>query len=234
MNKIPYHIVLFPDGNRRWARKRGFSTLKGHQEGYRNLIKFCEWCKKRGVKILTAFGFSTENWKRPKEEVRYLMRLFEQFLFQNMKKYQKNTGYQEEGIRIRIIGQKERLPQSLQGVIERIENLTKDCKNLHLNLAVSYGGRWDIVQALQKIVRKKISPKDITENLINNHLSTAGLPAPDLIIRAGDEQRLSNFVIWQAAYSELYFSKKLWPDFTEKDLDKVLREYAYRKRRFGE
>ncbi len=233
-DKIPYHIVLFPDGNRRWARKRGLSTLRGHQEGYRNLIKFCEWCKKRGVKILTAFGFSTENWKRPKKEVRYLMKLFEQILSQNIKKYQKNTGYHEEGIRIRIIGQKEKLPSSLQKITERIENLTKDCKNLHLNLAVSYGGRWDIVQALQKIVRKKIPAKDITEDLINNHLSTAGLPAPDLVIRAGDEKRISNFVIWQAAYSELYFSNKLWPDFTEKDLDEALREYAYRQRRFGE
>lgn len=232
--KVPQHIVLFPDGNRRWAQKKGLPLIKGHREGYQNLIEFCEWCKKRGVKVLTAFGFSTENWARPKEEVRYLMKLFEEILSHRIKEYQKNNKNQEEGIRIRILGQKERLPKSLQRVIAGIENLTKDNKNLQLNLAVSYGGRWDIVQALRKIIRKKIPARNITEDLINDHLSTSGLPAPDLIIRAGKEQRLSNFVLWQAAYSEIYFPNKLWPDFTEKDLDKAIRIYSHRKRRFGE
>jgi undecaprenyl diphosphate synthase len=207
--------------------------LKGHQEGYKNIIRFCQWVKDRGVKILTAFGFSTENWNRPKEEIDYLMKLLEKFLSEHIKKYQKNKKYQKEGIRIKIIGQKERLSKSLQKLIKKVENLTKNNRALQLNLAISYGGKWDILQAVKKIVKKRIPTKKITESLFENYLSTAGLPAPDLIIRAGGEKRLSNFLLWQAAYSELYFSKKLWPDFTEKDLDKALKEYSRRQRRFG-
>lgn len=233
MKKVPHHIVLFPDGNRRWARKKGLPTLKGHQKGYRNLIDFCEWCKDRGVKVLTAFGFSTENWSRSKAEVGYLMKLFEKGLSEYLKKYQGNEKYKREGIRVKIIGQKERLPKSLQKVIKKVEDATANNKKLQLNLAVSYGGRWDILQAFQEIIRKKISAKKITEDLFESFLSTAGLANPDLIIRAGGEKRLSNFVLWQAAYSELYFSKKLWPDFTEKDLDEALKEYVRRQRRIG-
>ena len=228
--KIPYHIVLFPDGNRRWAREKGLPTLQGHWQGYQNLLKFCRWCQKRGVKVLTTFGFSTENWKRSKREVDYLMKLFGRGL--SNKKHIKNL--QKDKVRVKIIGQKERLPKSLQKVISNIENLTKNNKNLHLNLAVSYGGKWDITQAVQKIVRKKIPASKITEELISEHLSTAGLPEPDLIIRAGGERRLSNFVLWQGAYSELYFAKKYWPAFTEKDLDLALKEYSRRQRRFGQ
>jgi len=228
--KIPYHIVLFPDGNRRWARERGLPTLQGHWRGYQNLLKFCRWCQKRGVKILTAFGFSTENWKRSKKEVNYLMKLFEKGL--SSKTHIKDL--QKDKVKVKIIGQKERLPKSLQKVVSNIENLTKNNKNLQLNLAVSYGGKWDITQAVQKIVRKKIPASKITEELISVHLSTAGLPEPDLIIRAGGERRLSNFVLWQGAYSELYFAKKYWPAFTEKDLDEALEEYDRRQRRFGQ
>jgi len=227
--EIPRHIVLFPDGNRRWAKKRGLSTLQGHWQGFENLKRFCSWCKNRGVKIGTAFGFSTENWMRTKREVNYLMKLFEKVL--SNKQYIKKL--QQEGIKIKIIGQKERLPKYLQKVITEVENLTKDNKGFQLNLAVSYGGRWDIVQAVQKIVAKKIQPQNITEELIADNLSTAGLPSPDLIIRAGGERRLSNFVLWQGAYSELYFSDKLWPDFTEKDLDDALTDYSKRQRRLG-
>jgi len=233
MKKVPHHIVLFPDGNRRWARKKGLATLKGHQKGYQNLINFCEWCKNRRVKVLTAFGFSTENWSRSKTEVGYLMKLFEKGLSEYLKKYQGNEKYKREGIRVKIIGQKERLPKSLQKVIKKVEDATANNKKLQLNLAVSYGGRWDILQAVQRIIRKKISAKKITEDLFESLLSTAGLANPDLIIRAGGEKRLSNFVLWQAAYSELYFSKKLWPDFTEEDLDEALKEYARRQRRIG-
>ncbi len=233
MKKIPYHIVLFPDGNRRWARKRGLPTLRGHYKGYQNLINFCEWCKNKGIKVLTAFGFSTENWNRSKKEVKYLMKLFEQGLSEYLKKYQGNEKYKREGIRVKIIGQKEKLPESLQKVIKKVEAATANNKKLQLNLAVSYGGRWDILQAVQEIIKKKIPAKKITEGLFESFLLTAGLPNPDLIIRAGGEKRLSNFVLWQAAYSELYFSKKLWPDFTEKDLDEALREYVCRQRRFG-
>jgi len=227
--KRPYHIVLFPDGNRRWAKKRGLPSLQGHWQGYLNLKKFAKWCRDKRIKILTAFGFSTENWKRSKKEVNYLMKLFEKGL-SNKKDMEE---LHREGTRVKIIGQKERLSKSLQKMIKKVENLTKNNKKYQLNLAVSYGGRWDIVQAVQKIVKKKNPPRKITEDLISNYLTTAGLPEPDLIIRVGGEKRLSNFVLWQGAYSELYFSKKLWPDFTEEDLDEALRDYARRQRRFG-
>ena len=227
--KIPKHIVLFPDGNRRFAKKKGIPTFQGHWHGYKNLKKFVQWCKKKGIKVLTAFGFSTENWKRSRAEVNYLMKLFEKGLSEKGDIRQLH----EHGVRIRIIGQKYRLPKSLQKVIREVENLTKNNKKFYLNLAVSYGGRWDIVQAIQKIIQDKIPIKKITEKLVDKYLQTAGLPAPDLVIRAGGERRLSNFLLWQSAYSELYFSKKLWPEFTEKDLDKALEDYAKRERRFG-
>jgi len=230
MKTIPYHVVLFPDGNRRWAKEKGLPALKGHWEGYKNLLKFCRWCQKRGVKVITAFGFSTENWDRSKREVSYLMKLLERGI--SDKSHIKDL--QKYKVKVKIIGQKKRLPESLQKAITRIEALTKNNNELQLNLAISYGGRWDIVQAVQQIVRKKIPSPKITEELITNHLSTAGLPDPDLIIRPGGERRLSNFVLWQGTYSELYFCEKYWPAFTEKDLDEAIREYAQRNRRFGQ
>lgn len=237
---IPQHIVLFPDGNRRWAKERGLPTLEGHKKGYENLIPFCQWCKDKGVKVLTAYGFSTENWNRTEEEVSYLMKLLENGLVENFEKYTKDANYQQEGIRVRIIGQKERLPKSLQEAIVRVEEATKDNDKLSLNLAISYGGRWDILNAVKNIVKEAclpagrgLDPDKIDEKLFESHLSTAGLPAPDFVIRAGGEMRMSNFVLWQAAYSELYFSPKYWPAFTEQDLDEALAEYDKRKRRFG-
>lgn len=229
MNKIPNHIVLFPDGNRRWAQKKGLPALKGHLKGQEKFKDFLIWSKKRGVKILTVFGFSTENWKRSKKEVNYLMKLFERGL-SDKKEINK---FQKAGVKVKIIGQKEKLPKSLQGVISNLETLTKNNKKFQLNLAVSYGGRWDIIQAVKEIVKKKIPAKKITEDSIEKYLSTTGLPVPDLVIRAGGERRFSNFLLWQTAYSELYFSKKLWPDFTEKDLDQALTNFAKRQRRFG-
>jgi len=230
---IPQHIVLFPDGNRRWAKQKGLASLLGHKRGYENLLDFSEWCKNRGVKVLTAFGFSTENWNRTKEEVDYLMNLLETGLVKNFEKYQGDKKYQELGIKVKVIGQKERLPKSLQEEIKRVEEATKKNKNLHLNLAISYGGKWDILNAVKNIVKEGIEADKIDEKLFESYLSTAGLPNPDLIIRAGGEMRMSNFVLWQAAYSELYFSPKLWPDFTEHDLDLALAEFDKRSRRFG-
>jgi len=227
--RIPKHLVLFPDGNRRWALKRGLPAIQGHLAGRQNFERFLFQAKKRGIKVLTVFGFSTENWKRSKEEVNFLMKLFEEGLSEKgaLGKLHK------EGVRIKVIGQKEGLPKSLQKVIKGIENLTKNNKKFHLNLAVSYGGRWDILQAVQKIIKKKLPAKKITEKLIEKYLTTAGLPHPDLVIRAGGEKRFSNFLLWQSAYAELYFSDKLWPDFSEKDLDKVLQDFSKRERRFG-
>lgn len=224
---IPNHIVLFPDGNRRWARAKGLPTLDGHKKGYENLLDFAQWCKNRGVKTLTAFGFSTENWNRTEEEVSYLMKLLETGII-------KDLGCDNnEGVRVRIIGQKDRLPKSLQETIKKAEEKTKNNDKLFLNLAISYGGKWDILNAVKNIVKEGIEPDKIDEKLFENHLSTAGLPNPDFIIRAGGEMRMSNFVLWQAAYSELYFSPKLWPDFSEQDLDIALIEFDRRTRRFG-
>jgi undecaprenyl diphosphate synthase len=202
-------------------------TLEGHKQGYNNLLDFSEWCKKRGVKVLTAFGFSTENWNRTEEEVKYLMNLLEKCLLDNLDKYQK------DGVKVKVIGQRDRLPESLKKAAETVEKATAENSNLHLNLAISYGGKWDILNAVKKIVEKKIPADKIDEKLFESYLSTASLPSPDLIIRAGGEKRMSNFVLWQAAYSELYFSPKLWPDFTEQDLDLALEEFDQRHRRFG-
>lgn len=227
--KIPYHVAIITDGNRRWARKRGFPPLQGHLAGYKNFKRILKHCQKRGVKVLTAFGFSSENWTRSKQEVGYLMKLLENGL--SNKKDIKELN--DLGVRIKIIGQKERLPESLKRVVEKVENLTKNNEKFHLNLAVSYGGKWDISQAVQKIIRKKIPAEKVSEDLINSYLTTAGLPDPDLVIRAGGEKRLSNFLLWQTAYSELYFTEKFWPELSEKDLDDALTDFARRKRRFG-
>ncbi|MFA6190073.1 MAG: polyprenyl diphosphate synthase [Candidatus Staskawiczbacteria bacterium] len=227
MEHIPQHIVLFPDGNRRWAKQKGLHTLEGHKKGYQNLLDFSQWCKNKGVKTLTAFGFSTENWNRTEEEVTYLMKLLENCLIDNL------SSYDKEGTCVRVIGQRDRLPKSLQEAIIKTETATKNNQNLFLNLAISYGGKWDILNAVKNIVKEGTPAEKIDEKLFENHLSTTGLPAPDFIIRAGGEMRLSNFVLWQAAYAELYFSSKFWPDFNEEDLDTALAEFDKRSRRFG-
>lgn len=225
---IPNHLAIIIDGNRRWAKKRGLSSLEGHRKGYDNVGKIGERCRKKGVKILTFYCFSTENWKRSKAEVSYLMKLLSQaFNKKNIKELQ------QKGIKLQVIGQKERLPKSLQKRIKEGEELTKNNKKGILNLAISYGGRAEIIEAIQKIVKKKIPADKINEEVIKKNLWTANLPEPDLIIRTGGEQRLSNFLTWQSIYSEFYFTKKHWPEFTEKDLDKALLDFSKRQRRFG-
>jgi len=224
---IPKHIVVFPDGNRRWARENGLNTLKGHKKGYENLLDFAEWCKKRGVKTLTAFGFSTENWNRSKEEVDYLMQLLETGLLGNSSRYDKND------FKVRVIGQRDRLPKSLKEAVMKAEKETENNSAFHLNLGISYGGKWDILNATKEIIKAGIPAEEIDEKLFESYLSTAGLEMPDFVIRAGGEMRLSNFVLWQSAYAELYFSPKYWPEFTEQDLDIALAEFDKRSRRFG-
>lgn len=231
--QIPRHIVLFPDGNGRWAKKNRVSRLAGYKKGYENLFNFVGWCKNRGVRIITIFGFTTENWKRGKKLVNFLMRLFEGLLLANINKYMNSQEFREMGVRIRVIGQRERLSKSLQRAILKAEEITKDNKDIILNLAVSYGGKWDILTAVKKIIQEKISGDKVDEQLFESYLSTAGLPDPDFIIRTGGGMRLSNFALWQSAYSELYFSPKLWPDFTEQDFDAAIKEYASRTRSFG-
>lgn len=227
--KIPIHLGIIIDGNRRWARERGLPALEGHRRGLENLKKIGEWARKQGVKVLTIYAFSSENWNRSKIEVSYLMRLFGQSL--SKKNIQ---DYHKKGIRIQIIGQRERLSKALQKKAKEAEELTKNNKKSVLNLAISYGGRPEIIQAIKKIIKKKIPANKITGDLISQNLWTTGLPDPDLIIRTGGEQRLSNFLSWQSAYSEFYFTKKYWPAFTEKDLDMAFEDYSLRQRRFGE
>lgn len=228
LKKIPFHLGIIVDGNRRWAQKRGLPSFEGHRRGLDGVNKIGEWCRKRGVKILTLYTFSTENWNRSKKEVSYLMKLLEVAL------NKKNTKELfQKGIKLQVIGQRENLPKSLQKKIEEAEELTKKSEKGILNLAVSYGGRPEIIQAIKNIIKNKIPANKITEDLINKNLWTANLPEPDLIIRTGGVQRLSNFLTWQSIYSELYFTEKYWPEFTEKDLDEALLDYSYRQRRFG-
>ena len=225
MRKIPHHLGIIIDGNRRWAKERGLPALEGHRRGLERLKELIDWSKERGIKVLTLFVFSTENWKRSKVEVNYLIRLFGQAL--SKKNIQK---IHQEGIKIRVIGQRERLPGSLQKTIKDVEELTKSNKGMVLNFALSYGGRAEIVEAIKNVIKKKIPLEKITEDMISQNLWTSDV---DLIIRTGKEQRISNFLIWQATYSELYFCPKYWPEFSEKDLDRALQQYACCQRRFG-
>jgi undecaprenyl diphosphate synthase len=226
MSNIPNHLGIILDGNRRWAKEKGLPALEGHRRGKEVTKKVVKWCKDKGIKILTLFVFSTENWKRPKKEVDFLMNLLEQTF------NKKGIGeISKEGIRIKIIGQREKLSSSLQKKIKDIEETTKNNKNMVLNFALSYGGRAEIIDAVKNIVKKGISPDKINEEVMKENLWTSDV---DLVIRTGKEQRVSNFLIWQAAYSELYFPQKYWPEFTEKDLDEALKEYSRRQRRFGE
>ncbi|MFA6322594.1 MAG: polyprenyl diphosphate synthase [Candidatus Buchananbacteria bacterium] len=223
------HIGIILDGNRRWAKKRGLPTLLGHKRGYEIMNKAAKWCARRGVGILTVYAFSSENWNRSEQEVNYLMDLFRQALGEkNIEKIN------QESIRIKIIGQIKRLPKDIQQLAAEAERKTKNNKRMIFNIGISYGGRPDIVEAVKKIINKKIPAKKITEDLINKNLWTQGQPDPDIIIRTSGEQRLSNFLTWQSAYSELFFIKKNWPEFTEQDLDEVISEYNQRGRRFGQ
>lgn len=216
MNNELKHLAIIIDGNRRWARQKNLPVYLGHKKGFEKVEEIGDYVLKKDIDIVTIFAFSTENWERDKKEVNYLMKLLAQAL-KNIKKYN------EKGISLKIVGQKEKLPQKLQERIKIAEKETRNNKKI-LNLAISYGSRAEIISAIKKC--SKITEKNIQENLwIKSN--------PDLIIRTGGECRLSNFLLWQAAYSELYFLKKYWPDFTKKDLDDAIKEYYNRCRRFG-
>ena len=228
---IPEHIAIILDGNRRWAKKRGLPTLQGHTEGANNLEKIAKYCSKLGVKYLTVYAFSTENWKRSPEEVDYLMKL--------MAKYIKDfdTKFKDSTTRIRLAGDIKGLPQNLQESIIKIEEKTKNNQGLTLNLCINYGGREEIVNAAKFIAGEvkngNLNIEDIDEKLISDNLRTGIIPNPDLMIRPGGELRLSGFLLWQVSYSELYFCEPMWPDFDEHELDKAIDEFNNRKRRFG-
>lgn len=230
-NKVPNHIAIILDGNRRWAKMRGLPTLQGHTEGADNLERIARYCSKIGVKYLTVYAFSTENWKRTKEEVGYLMNLMADYINSF------EVRFKDSNAIIKLVGNIDRLPKKLQDSIIKIEEKTKNNTGLTLNLCINYGGREEIVNAT-KVIASKVSSgelklTDINEGMFSTYLRTGNTPDPDLFIRAGGEKRLSGFLLWQSSYSELYFSDVLWPDFNELELDKAINEFNNRKRNFG-
>lgn len=226
-DKLPAHIAFVPDGNGRWAERRGLPRLEGHQAGAENMDRMVQYLNEYPIKYLTLYGFSTENWSRPEEEVKGLFLILEEFIKKCV------SEFHEKGIKLRHIGRLSELPQSLQLTINRAVELTKNNTRMILSLAFNYGGRAEIVDAVRHLLAENIPPQDVNEELFNSYLYTAGLPDVDLLIRTGDEFRFSNFLIWQAHYSEYHCTKVLWPDFGKKDIDKALLSYSRRKRRFG-
>ena len=228
---LPRHIAIIMDGNGRWAKKRFLPRFAGHRAGVSALRRIVECCSEKGIEALTLFAFSSENWRRPEEEVSLLMSLFVTTLGRETQKLHKNN------VRLRVIGDTSAFPQKLQDIIAESEALTKNNQGLNLLVAANYGGRWDIMQAMQtlavQIEAGELTSGQLTEDMLGSHLSFADLPEPDLFIRTGGEERVSNFMLWQLAYSELYFTPTLWPDFGEQSLNEALQSYANRERRFG-
>lgn len=223
--KIPNHIGVILDGNRRWAKENNLLAWDGHIEGVERAKELVALAKNKGIKNLTLFVFSTENWKRSEKEVTFLMKLIEKFFIQEM-----NESSLLDGVKVLVVGEKEKLSQRIRNVVDAIEEKTKDNNLMTLNIALSYGGRGEIVSAIKKIIKKGIPIDEINEQVMQDNLS---IPDLDLIIRTGKEQRISNFFLWQTAYAELYFPNKYWPEFYGNDFEEALVEYDKRKRRFG-
>ena len=224
---VPRHIAVIMDGNGRWARKRLMPRVAGHRKGVEALREVIRACAERGVSHLTVFAFSSENWRRPQEEVTLLMELFLRALENEVAKLHQNQ------IRFRVIGDLSGFSERIQTLIRDAEALTRDNTRLTLTVAANYGGRWDIVQAVKKLMLSGVAPGAINETTLAEQLSIADMPEPDLFIRTGGEQRISNFLLWQLAYTELYFTDALWPDFDAAALDAAIASYHARERRFG-
>jgi len=227
--EVPRHIAIIMDGNGRWARQRGLPRFAGHQRGVEAVRGMVRACTDRGVGYLTLFAFSSENWRRPAEEVALLMQLFIAALTNEVRKLHRN------GARLRVIGDTRRFDPKIQSLIAAAEHLTAENRGLTLTIAANYGGRWDILQALERLCREQpgVVAAGLSEAQLAPHLSMAFAPEPDLFIRTGGEQRVSNFLLWQLAYTELYFTDKLWPDFDAETLDTAFAWYRGRERRFG-
>jgi undecaprenyl diphosphate synthase len=225
--RIPVHVAIIMDGNGRWAKARGLPRLAGHRAGVDNLRRVIEAAAEFGIRYLTIYAFSTENWGRPPDEVRGLLNILDEVIDRELGQLHKN------GVCLRHIGRLERLDPALQEKVQQAVTLTRDNTRLVLNIAWNYGGRDEIVHALQQIVRQGHPPEAVDEALVARHLFTAGSPDPDLVVRTSGELRTSNFLIWQAAYAEWYVTPTLWPDFGRDDLLAALVEYARRERRFG-
>jgi undecaprenyl diphosphate synthase len=228
---IPHHVAIVMDGNGRWANKRFLPRTAGHREGVKAVRNTIEACAKSGIKVLTLFAFSSENWKRPKTEVVSLMDLFVSSLEKEVNKLNEN------GVRLNFIGDRTQFSQKLQDKIEESEQVTASNDKFLLNIAANYGGRWDIVQACkslcQKVQDQQLKIEDISEQVFASQLSTSSIPDPDLFIRTAGEQRISNFLIWQMAYTEFYYTDVFWPEFNEQQLHLALEKFSQRKRKFG-
>ncbi|MBI2438156.1 MAG: isoprenyl transferase [Lentisphaerae bacterium] len=231
-NQVPRHVAIIMDGNGRWAKERGLPRLKGHEQGAQSVETVLRSCKRFGVEYLTLYAFSTENWVRPPAEVTGLMRILARFLKNRL------ADMREEQVRLRAIGRLGDLPRMVQSELQRVIKATEHFSQRQLILALSYGSRDEITQAARAIAGKvqegRLAIKDIDEELVERHLFAPDVPDPDLLIRTGGEMRLSNFLLWQASYSELYITEKLWPDFGEEAFGEALRAYASRRRRFGQ
>jgi len=231
LKKIPKHIAIIMDGNGRWAKKKNLPRIFGHKEGAKSVRDITEACAEIGVSYLTLYAFSTENWKRPKNEINFLMNLLYDYLIKEEKTLIKNN------IKLDTIGDISKLPENIQKRLNEVKNKTRNNKKMTLILALNYGSRYEITQAVKKIASAvkngKIKISQINEALISKNLYTSEYPEPDLLIRTSGEQRISNFLLWQIAYAELYISKVLWPDFRRKELYKAIIEYSKRERRYG-
>ena len=227
----PRHIAIIMDGNGRWAKKRGLPRIEGHRQGSKSVEKIVTACRERGVKYLTLFSFSTENWNRPKDEIDGLMSLFKLYLSSQTKKLIKN------GIRLRAIGDLEKFPKDVLAKLRQAEEKTKDFKQMTLILALGYGGREEITDAVKKIAQEvklgELAPEEINNDLIKSKMWSSDIPDPELLIRTSGEMRISNFLLWQLAYSEIVVTKVLWPEFDGEVLENCIEEFQKRERRFG-
>lgn len=226
-HNVPEHVAIIMDGNGRWAVSRKLKRTLGHQKGVETVRDIVFACQDKGIKFLTLFAFGMENWKRPAKEVRTLFRIFFLLLRRDIAKLH------NKNIQLHIIGEKSAYPPLLFQAVQDAQDLTKNNSGMVLNIAVNYSGRWDILQAVQKIVEQSTVQHPISESFFSAHLSLAAFPDPDLFIRTGGVQRISNFILWELAYTELYFTDTLWPDFTVNELETALLDYASRERRFG-
>lgn len=229
--RLPAHVAIIMDGNGRWAKQRLLSRIKGHEKGAEAVRMTVRTCRELGIPFLTLYAFSTENWQRPKTEVNALMGLLRRFLEAELRELLKN------GIRLHVIGRRERLPENVQKALAAAVNDTRHNSALQLNLALSYGGRDEITRAAQSLAAEvqagRMRPADITEELLSARLDTAGIPDPDLLIRTGGDMRVSNFLLWQLAYTEIFVTPTLWPDFTPELFQQILNDFQSRERRFG-
>lgn len=228
LERVAYHVGIIMDGNGRWARQRGRPRLFGHRAGTENIRRVLTGCVEFGVKILTIYAFSTENWKRPEEEVSGLMSIFARVIDRELEELHR------QGVQLRHVGRMEGISDNLRDKVRRAIELTKDNDRITLNVAFNYGGRTEIVDAVRRIVRDGIPAEQVTEELIGRYLYTGDCPDPDLIIRTSGEFRTSNFLLWQAAYAEYYVTPTYWPDFDKDELYRALLAYSQRDRRFGE